>query len=53
MGMRELILRLQNLQELSSDLEDLRNLGLSQDELDGYIEFFAKEYFSVGATCEN
>ena len=31
--------------EMLEDIKDLHNLGLSEVEIEGYLEFFTEEYF--------
>jgi hypothetical protein len=43
--MTELIAYLLVLQEIEKDKKDLRKLGLTEEEIEGYIEFYAENFF--------
>jgi hypothetical protein len=45
MGLRALIQRLEADADLARDLKELRSLGLSPEEIEGYRDFFLENYY--------
>jgi hypothetical protein len=43
--MKQLITYLLVLQEIEQDKKDLKTLGLTEEEIEGYIEFYAENFF--------
>lgn len=38
--------------EFLADVEDLRNLGLSEEEIEGYVELFFENYSEINKNAE-
>jgi len=51
--MINLIQYLQILEEIEQDKQDLRKLNLTEEEIEGYIEFCAENFFGVEKGVDN